>query len=134
MSDKQEYLYNSEYVTIAYNVEGDDDLIVVENDHGSLEVARKSSLTKKEESYYFKRAQERKEELESITRKARENLDKIADRVVDKALIALSSRMKFNAVFGKDMGSTAGWAVMIANELEKMVKEKAKEETEKFES
>lgn len=33
--------------------------------------------------------------------------------------------MKINAVFSSDSGNTAGWAVMIANELKELVKENA---------
>lgn len=123
---KQEYLYNSEYVTIAHDIVGDEDLVVVTNDHGEYIVARKSSMQKKEDSYYFKKARERKVELESITKKAQDNLDKLADKLVDKALLDLASRLKFNVLFGKDVdGATAGWAVTISDELKKLVKDKA---------
>lgn len=130
--DGQEYLYNGEYVTISHKVEGDDDLVVVENHHGELIVARRSGLTKKEDSWEYKKARERKEEIEAITKKAEDNLNAIASKVVDRALRSLSSRMKFNAAFSSDLGNSAGWAIMISNELEKMIKEKAKEEMKEF--
>lgn len=130
--DEQEYLYNSEYVTISHKVEGDDGLVVVENHHGELIVASRSGLTKKEDSWEYKKAQERKQEIEAITKKAEDNLNAIASKVVDRALRSLSSRMKFNAAFSNDLGNSAGWAIMISNELEKMIKEKAKDEMKEF--
>lgn len=132
MSD-QEYLYNGEYVVISHKIDGEKDLVVVRNDHGELIVARRSSLQKKEDSYYYKKAEERKKEIENITKKAEANLNAIADKLVDRALRSLSSRMKFNVAFSNDLNNSAGWAIMIANELEKMIKEKAKDEMEKFE-
>jgi len=125
----QEYYYNGGYVVIVGGVEGEEDLVVVNesNSYGGMHVARRSELVKKEESYTFKQAEKRKKELEAITKKAQDNLDKLADKVVDKALISLSSRMKFNVAFGKDMSNSAGWALMVADELKKMVKEKTPE-------
>lgn len=129
--EDQEYLYNSEYVTIFYVPPDEDDLVIVSNDHEELIVARFSNMELKEDSYHYQKARERKKELEAITKKARENIDKIADKVVDKALIALASRLKFNLVFGKS-GSGNSWVMPIVEELEKMVKDKSKEEVEKF--
>lgn len=122
---RQEYLYNSEYVTIAHDVVGDPDLVVVVTDREEYIVANKKNLQKKEDSWGYKRAQERADELRLITQKAEENLDKIVDKVVDKALIALSSRMKFNVLFGDN--SNVGWASLVIDELKKLVKEKAPE-------
>lgn len=124
---KQEYLYNSEYVTIGHKVVGDKDLVVVVTDSGELNVARLSNLQKKEDSWYWKKAEGRKQELENITKSAKANLDKLADKLVDEALKKLASRMKFNIAFSENLGDSAGWALQISNELEKMVKEKAPE-------
>lgn len=124
MDDKQEYLYSGDYVTIFAEVKDNDDFIVVNNGNGALEVARKIDLIKKEDSYQYKRAKEHADELRLITAKAQENLDKLADKLVDKALIALSSRLKFNTLFGKGSGNLA-WAGLVIEELEKLVKEKA---------
>lgn len=128
MDKKQEYLHGNGYVTIFADVKDNDDFVIVETDGGVLEVARKNNLTKKEDSYNFKRAEERANELRLITQKAQENLDKLASKVVDKALLDLASRLKFNAMFGKDVnGAIVGWAVTISDELKKLVKEKAPE-------
>lgn len=124
---KQEYLYNSEYVTIANDVTGEPELVVVVNDHEELIVARRKNLQKKEDSWGYKRELERRDELRLVTAKAQENLDKLVDKVVDKALASLSSRMKMNVVFGKDIGNSGGWALMISDELGKLIKEKAPE-------
>jgi len=127
--DKQEYYYNGEYVTIFAEVVDNKDLVIVTNgnDYDELSVARIKDLKKKEDTYQWKKNLERKKELEDLVSKAKADMDKIADKVVDKALIALASRMKFNAVFGKDMGNSVGWAVMISQELEKIIKEKTPE-------
>lgn len=130
MSDdkEQEYLHGNQYVTIFAEIKGKDDWLVVETEDSVLDVARKSDLVKKEDSYKFKRAQEQADELRLITQKAQENLDRLTTKLVDKALIDLASRLKFNVMFGKDVdGATAGWAITIGDELKKMVKEKAPE-------
>ncbi len=126
--DKQEYYYSGEYVTIFSEVTDHPDLVVVSNgnDYGELTVVPKKQLTKKEDSYYYKAAIARADELRLMTARAQENLDKIADKVVDKALLALASRLKFNVVFGKGSGNMA-WAGLVVEELEKLVKEKAPE-------
>lgn len=124
--DKQEYYYNGGYVTIFSEVTDHPDLVVVTdgNDYGELLVVRKSSLKKKEDSYYYQQAQKRAEELRLITAKAQENLDKLADKLVDKAIISLASRIKFNVAFGEG-GSAAPYALMLSQELEKMIKKDA---------
>lgn len=124
---KQEYLYNGEYVTIFKKVEGDKDLVVVSNDHEELIVAHKSNLQKKEDSWGYQRSLERKKELQSITADAQARFDELVDEVVDKAISALSLRMKMNTLFAKDMNNASGWAIQIVSELEKLIKEKAPE-------
>lgn len=128
---KQEYFYSGGYVTIFAELSDNDDFVVVKTDDGDLEVVRKNQLVKKEDSYHFKRAEERRIELENITKKAEENLNKIADRVVDRALNSLASRMKFNLVFGK-AGTGNSWVMPIVDELENMIKDKASNEIKDF--
>lgn len=123
---EQEYLYNNEYVTIYRVLPDEDDMVIVSNDHGELIVASFSSMERKEDSYYFVKAEERKQELEAITKKAKDNLDKLVDKLIDKSIIALSSRIKFNVAFGEG-GSAAPYALMLSQELQKMIKEKAPE-------
>jgi len=132
--DKQEYLYNDDYVTISNKIVGEDDLVVVVNDHEEYLVARKSNLKKKEDSWGYKRSLERNIELEQLTANAEKNLDKMADKLVDKALKSLASRLKFNTMFGKGTTSSeATLAFTITNELEKMIKEEAPEAIKKKE-
>jgi hypothetical protein len=128
----QEFLYNSEYVTISRVLPDEDDLVIVENDHGELIVARFSSMERKEDSYYYQKAEERKAELQAITKRAEANLNKIADKIVDRSLNALASRMKFNLVFGK-AGEGNNWVMPIVDELHKMIKDKTKENIKDFE-
>lgn len=120
----QEYLYNQEYVTIYKEV--DKDFVIVQNDYREMKVAIKKELLKKEDSYYFKKAQERADEIRLITAKAEEKLDELADKLVDKAIITLSARMKLNVLFNKDLGNASGWAITVVNELEKLIKDKDK--------
>jgi hypothetical protein len=122
---EQEYLYNGEYVTIVDPIGDSDDLVCVSNDHDELIVARRSNLTKKEDSYGFKKAEERRKELNDITAQAEANLDKVVEKVIEKAVASLSTRMKLNAVFGKDIGTAGGWALMVSDELTKLIKEEA---------
>src|SRR5574344_2187267 len=126
--DKQEYYYNGSYVTIFSEVTADPDLVVVTdgNDYGELLVVRKNSLKKKEDSYQYQQAQKRADELRLITQKAQENLDRLTEKLVDKAIISLASRIKFNVAFGEG-GSAAPYALMLSQELEKMIKDKAPE-------
>ncbi len=60
-----------------------------------------------------------------ITAKAQENLDELAEKVVDKALKSLASRIKFNVAFGKSTGGEA-YAIILSTELEKMIRESGK--------
>lgn len=94
-------------------------------DDGYITVVRKKNLIPKEESWQWQQKQKHADELRLITQKAEENLDKLKDKLVDKALIALASRMKFNALFGK--GGNVAWAGLVIEELEKIVKDKAEE-------
>ena len=125
-AEDQIYMYNREEVKILHNVEGDNDLVVIgqRDGYGDYMVAKKSSLVKLEDSYEFKRAKERAEELRLITAKAKENLDKLTEKLVDKAIVSLASRIKFNVAFGEG-GSAAPYALMLSQELEKMIKKDA---------
>ena len=124
--DKQEYYYNGGYVTIFSEVTDHPDLVIVSDggDYGELLVVRKDVLKKKEESYQYQQAQKRADELRLITQKAQENLDKLTEKLVDKAIISLASRIKFNVAFGSG-GSAAPYALMLSQELEKMIKKEA---------
>jgi len=133
-NDKQEYLYNDDYVTVSNEIVGEYDLVVVVNDHEEYLVARKSNLKKKEDSWGYKRSLERNIELEQLTANAKKNLKKMADKLVDEALRSLASRMKFNTMFGKDTTSVqAAWVIDITNELEKMIKKEVPKVIEKKE-
>lgn len=135
MSDKiKEYYHNGGYVTIVGGIEGQPDYVVVDEggDYGSMLVARRKDLTPKEESYTWKRQLDREKELKDITKKAEENLNAVADKVVDRALNSLASRMKFNAVFGESDGGTTGWAVVVSNALKDMIKDKTKDTMKDF--
>lgn len=129
MDKEQEYYYNGEYVTVYGEVTDHPEFVIVQErgGYGDLIVARKESLVKKEESYEWKQQQAKADELRKITAKAQENFDDLVEKLIKKATETLSSRMKFNAIFGNKAGNLAGWAVDIANELEKLVQEKAKD-------
>lgn len=114
----QEYLYNSEYVTIFKEV--DDTWVIVENDHQELIVAHKESLIEKEKSYQYARAKERETEIKKITANAEKRLEELKDELVDQALKQLSARMKLNAMFSN--GGNLTVAAMITEQLEKMIK------------
>lgn len=121
----QEY-YNSSvgYVTIWGEVKDQPDMVIVcdGSDYGDLSVINRSNLIKKEDSYTYKREQERAEEIKQITAKAQENFDKLADKIVNEAIKRLASRIRFNVAFGKN-GEAAPYALMLSTELEKMIKE-----------
>lgn len=125
MGEVQEYLYNGEYVRILEDVSNMPSLVVVTNDREEYIVARRDQLQKKEDSWGYQRELERADEMRKLTQKAKENLDAVVEEVIEKATSALSSRMKMNVVFGKDMSTSGGWALMIADELNKLIKEKA---------
>jgi len=120
---EQEYYIDGEYVTIYGEVKDEENLVIVRNDHQELSVVNRERLITKENSYSYRRAQERKQELEQITAEAQKNLDAISDKIVNKALQKLATRMKFNTLFSKDLGNSSGWAIMVSNELEKLIKE-----------
>lgn len=124
MKKGDEYELSGDYVTIWGFVQDDNDRVIVLNggDYGELLVVHKSELHKKEESYRWKQEVKRKEELEAIAKQAEANLQKVADKVVDKALKALASRIKFNSIFGD--GGNLAWAGLVIKELEGMIKEK----------
>lgn len=129
----KEYYYDGDYVTIWGDVKDQPDFVIVTDgsDYGELSVVRRSNLVPKEESYRFKKEQERAEELRLITAKAKENFDELVDKVVDDAIRTLTSRMKFNAFFGKGGAGAAAWAMSVVEELEKIIKKDAKEIVEK---
>lgn len=124
----KEYYWNGGYVTIVGEIEGQPDLIAVDEggDYGSMMVARKKDLTLKEESYTYKQAQARADELRLITAKAEENFEAIYEKIISASCKALSARIKMNAFFGKSNDADS-WAVIIANELEKLIKQDAKD-------
>lgn len=127
--DNQEYYHSSVGHCMIWGdvVDKPDMVIVSENsDYGSLIVVARKDLVKKEDTWEFQQAKKRADELRLITAKAQEQFDKLADKLADKALISLASRMKFNALFGKG-GAGVAWAGLIIEELEKLVKEKAEE-------
>lgn len=130
MDKEQVYYCNGEYVKIYAEVKDEPDLFVIKNEsgYGELSVVHRNGLTKKEDSYEYKQQQKKADELRMITAKAQENFDAIVEKVIAKAISRLQSRMKMNIVFGKDMGNSAGWAMTIVNELEKLIKEVAKDE------
>lgn len=129
MSKKQEYLYNGKYVTIWREVADEPEFVVVTDDgnYGELFVVRKSHLIEKEKSNQWLRAQERANELRLITAKAEENFDAVVEKVIEKSIKSLQMRMKLNMVFNKDMDNNSGWAMLILNELENLIKENAKD-------
>lgn len=124
MKKGDEYEHSGDYVTIWGFVEDNDTDVIVLNggDYGELQVVRRSELNKKEDSYRWKQEVAKKEQLEAIAKKAEENLQKVADRVVDKALSALQSRIKFNSIFGD--GGNLAWSGLVVDELNKLIKEK----------
>lgn len=138
MADKiekdQEYIYDNRVFTFFANIEAEnesqDEWVVVQDEDYVIATVRKKDLVKKEDTYQYKRAQERADEIRLITAKAEEKLDELSDKLVDKALKQLSTRMKLNTVFSKDLGNASGWALTVSNELEKMIKEQAKETIE----
>lgn len=127
--DNQEYYHRSVGHCMIWGdvVDKPDHVIVSENsDYGQLIVVRRKDLQKKEDTWEFKQAQKRADELRLITAKAQEQFDKLSDRLVDDAIRALSSRMKFNIAFGQG-GDAAPYALMLSQKLEELIKEKAPE-------
>lgn len=132
MDKQEEYYYNGSYVTIWGEVKDKPEFVIVDDDddYGTMHVVRKDSLVPKEESYTYKQAQKRADELRLITQKAEENFEKITEKVIKTACSALSTRMKMNVLFGEGMKNN-GWAVVVADELNKLVREEAKGVIEK---
>ena len=128
MDKDQIYMYNRDEVKVHHEIPDMPEYVIVldANGYGEWIIARKTDLVKKEDSYEFKRAKERADELRLITQRAQENLDRITEKLVDKAIISLASRIKFNVAFGSG-GSAAPYALMLSQELEKMIKDKAPE-------
>lgn len=129
MSEIQEYYSSSTgYVTIWGEVKGKPEMVIVSNgsDYGELTVVARSQLEKKEDSWTYKEAERRADELRTITAKAEENFEKVVEKVIKTACSTLSTRMKMNVVFGKDI-SDGGWAIVIADELNKLVRKEAKD-------
>ncbi len=106
-------------------------VIVSENsDYGDIRVVARKDLVKKEDTWEYKQAQKRADELRLMTAKAEENFEKVTERVISAACKALASRIKMNVLFGSNMAG-GGWAVTIAEELEKLIKEDGKETIKK---
>lgn len=101
-------------------------------DEGYITVVRKSDLKPIEETWQYQQKAKYKAELERVTETAQANLDELAEKVVDKALKSLASRMKMNIVFGKG-GAGNAWALTITEELEKLVRESGKKIAKKEE-
>lgn len=122
--NEQEYYHNGKYVTIWGDVVDKPEYVIVTeaSSYGELYITRRTNLVKKEESYEFIHAQKRADEIRAITAKAQENLDAVADKVVDKALKELAMRIKLNVAFGEGGGSAA-YALIISEQLTKMIKE-----------
>lgn len=133
MDKDQEYYHSSSgFCTYFADVEGRKDLVVVKNKEGydgDLVVVDRASLQKFEDTYEYKQRTKQKEELEAITKKAKDNLNDVASKIVDRALADLASRIKFNAMFGK--GGNLAWSGMVIDELEKLIKDKPVEKLEK---
>lgn len=132
MDKEQVYMYNREEVKYHFDVEGNEDLVVVldSDGYGEYKIARKTDLVKKEDSYEHKRARERARELEQITENAKKNLKKMSDKLVDEAIKTLSSRIKFNVAFGEG-GAHGAYALMLSESLTKLIKEEAPKAIEK---
>lgn len=128
MKETQEYVVDGEYVTIWGEVKDKPELVIVKNgdDYGELKVVNRERLVKKEDSWQWKEAQKRADELRLVTQKAEENFNKITEKVIAAACKSLSTRIKMNVLFGKS-SSGNGWAVAIADELEKLIKKEAPE-------
>lgn len=131
LKEGQEYYSEGDFYIYIEDVPSMPEFAVVREsgDGGYVTVVRKSNLILKEESWQWKRKEEHKKELEEITAKAEANFDAMVEKVIAKACKALQARMKMNILFGKSMGSD-GWGIAVANELEKLIKEDAKEVVE----
>lgn len=96
------------------------------DDYGYLTVVSKSDLKPREETWQWKEKEKYADELRLLTQKAEENFERVTEKMISAACKALSARIKMNVLFGKSNGADS-WAVLIANELEKLIKEDAKD-------
>lgn len=128
MDKDQIYMYNRNEVKVHHEIPDMPEYVVVldADGYGEWIIARKTDLVKKEDSYEFKRAKERADELRLITQRAQENLDKLKNKLVDDSIRALQSRVKFNVAFGKG-GSSGAYAMILVEQLESLIKEKAED-------
>lgn len=122
----KEYYYSGAYVTIVGDVEGKPNLIVVDGggDYGTLTVVEKNKLIPKEESWTWQQAQKRADDIRLVTAKAEEQFEKITEKVIKAACSSLATRMKMNILFKEGMSGN-GWAITVADELNKLVREEA---------
>lgn len=121
-----EYYYDGDFYIYIEDVPSMPEFAIMREggDDGHITVCRKSNLKLKEDSWQWQQKQKHADELRLITQKAQENLDKLTEKLVDKAIISLASRIKFNVAFGSG-GSAAPYALMLSQELEKMIKKEA---------
>ena len=119
-----QYYSSGDFFEYIEDVPSMPDFAVVREGDGYITVARKSDLKPYEESWQWQQKEAAKERLEKVTAKAQANLDKLTEKLVDKAIISLASRIKFNVAFGSG-GSAAPYALMLSQELEKMIKKDA---------
>lgn len=122
MERGKEYYLNGNFVTFWSELKDNKDFVVVEDSDGVLKVARLSSLKDKEDTYEWQRKERYKKELEAITAEAEKNFDEVAEKIVDKALSSLATRIRLNAMFGEP--ANASFALTVVAELEKMIKDK----------
>lgn len=134
MAEKQVYVVDGEDMVISHEIKDKNDLVVMEQEdgYGWYKVVYRKDLVKKEDSYQYKNAQKRADELRLITQKAEENYEKIVEKIIKAAVSTLQTRIKMNVLLGKGGGDGSDtWAIIIANELNKIVKDDAKAVIEK---
>jgi hypothetical protein len=119
------YYYSGDFYEYIEDVPSMPEFCVVREGDGYLTVVRKSELKPYEESWQWQQKELEKERLEKVTDKVKANLDELAKQVVDKALKDLAMRIKLNVAFGKATGGEA-YAIILSNELEKMIRESGK--------
>lgn len=127
---KQDVLYYSEGDFYYYieDVPSMPEFAVVREggDDGYITVVRKNKLIPQEESWQWQQKQKYADEMRLVTAKAQEQFDKLKDKLVDDAIRALQSRVKFNVAFGKG-GSSGAYAMILVEQLESLIKEKAED-------
>lgn len=128
MAESNEFYYEGDYVYIWGEVTDKPEMVIVSDgsDYGELQVVRRDKLIKKEDSYQWKQKQQQADDLRLVTQKAEENFEKVTEKVIKAACGTLKTRMKMNILFGAG-ASGGGWAVAVADELDKLIKEDAKE-------